>query len=137
MTQLNPYIHFNGNCREAMTFYKDALGGELTLITVGESPMASQLPADSHEKVMHASLKSGGFTLLASDMSGPGGFKKGSELSLTIVGSSKEETESFFSKLSAGGKVTHALKEEFFGLYGDLTDKYGISWMFNYEKPKA
>ena len=137
MTQLNPYIHFNGNCREAMTFYKDALGGELTLMTVGESPMASQLPADSHEKVMHASLKSGGFTLLASDMSGPGGFKKGSELSLTIVGSSKEETESFFSKLSAGGKVTHALKEEFFGLYGDLTDMYGISWMFNYEKPKA
>ncbi len=120
-----------------MTFYKDALGGELTLMTVGESPMASQLPADSHKKVMHASLKSGGFTLLASDMSGPGGFKKGSELSLTIVGSSKEEIESFFSKLSAGGKVTHALKEEFFGLYGDLTDKYGISWMFNYEKPKA
>jgi len=137
MKQLNPYLRFDGNCREAMTFYKNALGGELTLQTIGESPMASQTPADAHKKILHASLNSGGIALMASDMMGPGGVKKGNEISLTVVGSSKEEAEAFFSKLSAGGNVTHPLKEEFFGLYGDLTDKYGISWMFNFETPKA
>jgi PhnB protein len=120
-----------------MTFYKGALGGELTLQTVGESPMASQMPAEAHKKVLHAILKSGGILLMASDMTGPGGVKIGNEMSLTLVGSTKEEIENLFAKLSAGGKVTHALKEEFFGLYGDLTDKYGISWMLNYEKPRA
>jgi PhnB protein len=75
--------------------------------------------------------------LLASDMVGPEGVKKGNDVSLTLVCSSKAEIETSFSKLSAGGKVAHPLKEEFFGTYGDLTDKYGINWMFTYEKPKA
>ncbi len=137
MTQISPYLHFDGNCREAMTFYKECLGGELTLQTVGESPMASQMPADAQEKILHASLKNGGIALMASDMVGPEGVKKGNAVSLTLLCSSKAEIETFFSKLSAEGKVAHPLKEEFFGTYGDLTDKYGINWMFNYEKPKA
>jgi PhnB protein len=137
MAQLNPYLRFDGNCREAMAFYKNALGGELTLQTVGESPMASQMQAEAHTKVMHATLKVGDILLMASDMMGPGGVQSGNEISLSLIASSKGEIESLFSKLSAGGKVTHALKEEFFGLDGDLTDKYGISWMFNHEKPKA
>jgi PhnB protein len=137
MTQLNPYLHFDGNCREAMTFYKACLGGELALQTVGESPMAAQMPPDAQKKVLHASLKSDGMVIMASDMMGPEGVKKGNEIALTIVCSSKEEIERFFAKLSAGGKVGHPLKEEFFGLYGDLTDRYGINWMVNDEQPKA
>jgi PhnB protein len=136
MTQINPYLHFDGNCREAMTFYKECLGGELVVQSVGESPMAGQMSAGEQKKILHAQLKIDGATLMASDMTGPGGLKKGNEISLTIVCSSKAEIESFFSKMSAGGKVTHPLKEEFFGWYGDLTDKYGINWMFNCETPK-
>ncbi len=137
MTQLIPYLHFDGNCREALTFYKECLGGELKVQAVGDSPMAAQMPAAEHKKILHASLKSGGISLMASDMVGPEGIQKGNAVSLTLACSSKAEIETFFSKLSAGGKVSHALKEEFFGTYGDLTDKYGINWMFNYEKPKA
>jgi PhnB protein len=74
---------------------------------------------------------------MASDMVGPEGIQKGNTVSLTLVCSSKAEIETFFSKLAAGGKVSHHLREEFFGTYGDLTDKFGIDWMFNYEKPKA
>ena len=137
MTEINPCLHFDGNCREAMTFYRESLGGELVLRAVGDSPMVSQMPAEAQKKILHASLRNGGIVLLASDMVGPEGFKKGNAVSLTPVCSSEAEIESSFSKLSAGGKVAHPLKEEFFGAYGDLTDKYGISWMFNYEKPKA
>ena len=134
MTQLNAYLHFNGNCREAMTFYKECLGGELKLQTVGESPMASQMPAAQHKNILHATLTNKGIALMGSDMVGPGGVTHGNAISLTVVCSSKTEIETFFAKLSAGGKVMHALKEEFFGTYGDLTDKYGISWMFNFDK---
>ena len=53
-------------------------------------------------------------------------------LVLPVVYKSKEEIETLFSKLSQGGKVTTPLKHEFFGIYGDLTDKFGINWMFQF-----
>jgi PhnB protein len=137
MTQINAYLRFNGNCAEAMTFYKECLGGVVKLMTVGESPMASQMPAAQHKNIMHATLVNKGIMLMGSDMTGPDGVMHGNAISLTVVCSSKTEIETFFAKLSAGGKVMHALKEEFFGTHGDLTDKFGLSWMFNYEKPKA
>jgi PhnB protein len=136
MTQISPYLHFTGNCREAMTFYKECLGGELTLTTIGESPMATQMP-DMKDKIMHSVLTKDRFVLMASDMMGPEGVTNGDNISLSITGTSPEELRTFFSKLSKGGKVEHELKEEFFGTYGDLTDKFGIDWMFQADKPKA
>ena len=53
MAQLNPYLTFNGNCRQAMEFYKACLGGELSLTTVGDSPMKDQMPAEAQNAVMH------------------------------------------------------------------------------------
>ena len=44
MTQINAYLTFNGNCREAMNFYKEVLDGDLALQTIGESPMADKMP---------------------------------------------------------------------------------------------
>jgi PhnB protein len=57
MAQMNAYLHFNGNCREAMTFYKECLGGELNMQAVGESPMAAQMPPQIHTNILHASLE--------------------------------------------------------------------------------
>jgi PhnB protein len=136
MAQVNAYLHFDGNCRQAMTFYKESLGGELNVMTMGESPMAAQTPPEAKDKVMHSQLKNGAFVIMASDMTGPGGLKKGSQISLTIDCSSNKEADVFFSKLSAGGKVAHPMKEEFFGYYGDLTDKFGIDWMVSHMKPQ-
>ncbi len=137
MARLNPYLRFDGNCSEAMKFYKDCFGGELQIMTIGESPMASQTPKEAHKKVMHARLKNGTIDLMASDMTGAEGVKRGNTISLTLASGNKKEIEGLFSKLSAGGKVLHPLKEEFFGLYGDLTDKFGIDWMLNVEKPAS
>lgn len=134
---LNTYLHFDGSCREAMTFYKECLGGELNLMTVGESPMAAQMPPEAKKNILHAQLKNGTVTLMASDMMGPGGVTKGSNVSLTVNCSSNKEADDLYAKLSAGGKATHPMKEEFFGYYGDLTDKYGLNWMLNYEKPQS
>ena len=129
MAQLNPYLTFNGNCREAMEFYKACLGGELSIMTVGESPMASQMP-DKKDNVMHSILKKDGMVLMASDMIMAGELTRGNTITLCINGGSAEELKTFFTKLSEGGTVGHELKEEFFGTYGDLIDKFGINWMF-------
>ena len=132
MAKLNPYLHFNGTCQEAMTFYKECLGAELKMQTVGESPMAAEMPKEAHKNVIHAVLEKDGFVLMASDMMEPGATVRGNTVTLCVVCSSKQEIETLFSKLSAGGKVGHPLKEEFFGTFGDLTDKFGFNWMFQF-----
>ncbi|MDP3964305.1 MAG: VOC family protein [bacterium] len=135
MTQLNPYLTFNGNAREAVEFYKECFGGDLTIQTVGESPMADQMP-DMKNQVMHADLKKDGQTLLfASDMVGESKLVSGNSVTLCINCSSDEEIKGLFDKLSKGGTVSHELKEEFWGdTYGDFTDKFGVRWMLNYHK---
>ena len=130
MPQLNTYLRFNGNCREAMTFYQSCLGGELTIQTVGESPAAGQMPPAMHNNVLHSVLAKDGFELMASDMTGPEGVIKGNAVTLCVIGSNKGEIEPIFTRLSAGGTVNTPLIEEYFGTFGDLTDRFGIEWMF-------
>ena len=137
MTLINSYLTFNGNCREAMNFYKDCLGGELTLQTIGESPLADKMPPQMKECILHASLVKGSLVLMGSDMVGEKGLIKGNNVSLAINCSSEEEIQSFYEKLSAGGIKDHVLEESFWGAtFGDLTDKYGNHWLLNFEKNK-
>jgi PhnB protein len=139
MTQLNAYLFFDGNCREAMTFYKECLGGELVLQAVEETPMAKQMPAEVQKKIIHSTLtKDGAPLLMASDMMEAGGRKNGNAIALTLNCGSAEEIKTRFAKLATGGKITSALKEEFWGgMFGTLTDKFGNEWLLNYEKPRA
>ena len=135
MTQINAYLNFDGNCREAMTFYKDCLGGELNLQTVEGSPMEAQCPAAMKHHVMHATLIKGPLLLMGSDMPGPDGFIKGTNVSLSLNCSTEEEINKFFTALSEGGKILDPLKDQFWGaMFGCLTDKFGIRWMLNYDK---
>ncbi len=133
-TQINAYLNFNGNCKEAMAFYQECLGGVLQSITMGESPMADQLPPEKKDHIMHSNLtREGVLLLMASD--GMGSSVEGTNVVLSLNCSSEEEANTFFSKLSEGGKITHPLKVEFWGaLFGQLTDKFGIHWMLNYDK---
>lgn len=135
MKKINAYVNFNGKCREAMTFYKECLGGgELKMMTVAESPVASQLPSDMKEQVMHSTLEKDGLTLVGSDM-GPGKYVSGNNIALFIDCSSEEEIDNLFSKLSTGGEITDTLKDQFWGgKFGIVTDKYGIRWMFNFDR---
>ena len=139
MASIIAYLTFDGRCREAMNFYKEAFGGELKIMTVGESPAAAQMPKDAHGLVMHADLRAEGLSLMASDnLGGPGPVTVGSAINLMANCSSEAEIRSIFPKLARGGKVNSELKVEFWGsLYGDLTDKFGLRWMLNFDMPKA
>jgi PhnB protein len=132
MTQINAYLTFNGNCREAMTFYKKCLGGELSLQTVKDSPMAKQWPAQVQEHILHASLRKDKLILLGSDIGGSDGIINGNMISLALGCSSNEEIEKFFSNLSIGGKITHPLHKFYDGTIGALTDKYGMNWVLKF-----
>lgn len=127
-TQINVYLTFQGNCREAMIFYKDCLGGELTLQTVGDSPMAAQWPAHLQAQILHASLVKDSLVLLGSDM-GSERLIQGNTISLALQCYKEEEIQMFFSNLSSGGKITHPLHTFFDGTIGALTDKYGMNWV--------
>ncbi len=136
MTKMNPYLTFNGNCKDAMTFYQQCLGGELLLQFVGESPMADKMPAQMQKCVLHATLTTQGFVIMGSDMAPDTGIIKGNTVSIMLNCSSEEEINSSFNKLSAeGGEIKHHLEHTFWGaLFGDLTDKFGNNWILNYLK---
>jgi len=135
MTQINTYLTFSGNCREAMNFYKDCLGGELTLQTIGDSPLADKMPEAMKACILHATLINKGLILMGSDMVGEQGLIKGNAVSLSINCSSEEEIQQLYEQLSAGGRKDHALERSFWGAtFGDLTDKYGNHWLLNFEQ---
>jgi PhnB protein len=134
MTQINAYLNFNGKTREAMTFYQQCLGGELVLQKISESPMAAQMPSEMGPKIVHSSLTNNGIVLMASDMMGQNVIS-GNSISLCMTCSSDEEINSFFTNLSTGGKVNDPLHQSFWGsTFGSLTDKFGVTWIFNYSK---
>ena len=134
---IHSYLTFSGNCREAMTFYQDCLGGELTFQTIGESPLAAQLPEKMKSCILHSRLVKDGMVLLGSDMVSEKGLKKGNAVSLVLNCASEEQIKTCYSKLSEGGRADHPLENTFWGaLFGDLTDRFGNHWLLNYEKPK-
>ncbi len=129
MATINAYLTFNGNCREAMTFYKECLGGELILQTVKSSPMESQWPEEAQNKVLHSTLEKGTLVLLGSDMAEPQGISMGNNISLSLLCSSNEEIELLFNKLSVDGKIKYPVHDFYDGKIGGLVDKFGINWM--------
>ncbi|MBC7872403.1 MAG: VOC family protein [Ferruginibacter sp.] len=135
MAQLNPYLNFESNCREAMNFYKDCLGGELVLQTVGEMPaMAAQMPAELKDNILHSMLTSGDMIIMGSDMCREKR-TEGNTIHLCINCKSEEELNSFFKNLSAGGKIVEPLADmPWGGKYGSITDKYSKHWVFNFQK---
>ena len=98
MAQINAYLNFDGNCREAMTFYKKCLGGELTVQTIEGSPIEFQCPVSMKHQVLHASLLKGNLVLMASDMIEPEGFIKGNTIALSLNCNSEKRNKNIFFK---------------------------------------
>jgi len=123
---LNPYLHFDGNCEEAMNFYKSVLGGELTLSKFGDIPENGEDPA----KIMHSELKTDSFSVMASD----GGKQpmNSKSFSLSLNGEDGETLRKYFDGLADGGKVTMPVAKQPWGAeFGMLQDKFGVDWMVN------
>jgi PhnB protein len=133
---LIPTLAFNGNCREAMEFYAQAMGGKLFLQTFGEAPM----PVDEATKklIVHAELANDLLTLMASDMApGMGTHIAGTNVTLSLVGYDEKRLRALWNNLSAGGTIAMPLEKQFWGdVFGMFTDRFGIHWMVNIAEKK-
>lgn len=135
--RVEPYLFFNGCCEEALAFYRNALGAEVTMLMKykdsPEPPPPGMLRPGFEDKVMHASLRIGDSTLMAADdcMGNPvfQGF------SLSISASDTDTAEAMFAALAEGGQVRMPLSETFFASrFGMVADRFGVGWMIIVEK---
>ena len=135
MTTLTPYLLFDGKCQQAMQFYKSCFGGELAATKVKDSPAKDFMPAFQHEKIVNARLTNGKLEISASDWLRPDQTPvRGNTVCLYLSGGTFEELKTLFERLSEGAEVTDPLKEQFFGTYGALNDKFSVRWMFQANK---
>jgi PhnB protein len=130
-SNLNPYLNFQDNARQAMEFYQGALGGELTLNTFGEFH-ASDDPAEA-DKIMHALLKTpAGFTLMAADTPNQMQFTGHAGFSVSLSGDDAAELQGYWDAISEGGQVVMPLERQIWGdTFGMVVDRFGVTWMVN------
>jgi PhnB protein len=133
--QIQPYLFFAGRCEEALDFYRRALGAEVPMIMrFGESPdppPPGMLPPGWEKKVMHAELRIGEATLMASDghSAGPASFQG---FSLALAPPDASTAERLFAGLADGGQVLMPLGKTFWSAcFGMVTDRFGVGWMIN------
>ncbi|NJP35430.1 VOC family protein [Micromonospora thermarum] len=135
-TQLNPYLNFPGNARDAMELYHSVFGGDLTVATFGEFGENDPTIAD---KVMHALLRSpGGLVLMASDLAPGMEHQPGTNISISLSGDDADELRGYWDKLSASGSVVMPLEKQMWGdEFGMCVDRFGIQWMVNITAPTS
>lgn len=129
------YLNFNGNCREAVEFYAGAFGAEMQpVMTYGDAPSDPEFPVakDMENLIMHTFLIIKGTRIMLSDVPPGMPVTVGNNISLVVIGGSKEEIQAMFNRLMDGGKIEMELQETFWSkCYGNLTDKFGISWQLS------
>jgi PhnB protein len=135
MTTLTPYLLFDGKCQQAMEFYNPCFGGDLAVTKVKDSPAKDFMAAFQQDKIVNARLRNGKLEISASDWLRPAQTPiRGNTVCLYLSGGTLEELKTLFERLSDGAEVTDPLKEQFFGTYGALNDKFGVRWMFQTDK---
>ena len=135
ITTLTPYLLFDGKCQQAMEFYQSCFGGELAATKVKDSPAKDFMPAFQQDKIANARLRNGKLEISASDWLRPAQAPiRGNTVCLYLSGGTREELKTLFERLADGAEVTDPLKEQFFGTYGALNEKFGVRWMFQTNK---
>ncbi|HZL28017.1 MAG TPA: VOC family protein [Acidobacteriaceae bacterium] len=134
--KLSTHLGFNGNCNEAMKFYATTFGGTVNFtMTWAESPMCDQVGPEFQDKIMHQSLTVGDTLLMGAD-SPPGRFQTAQGIVVSIAVDTPEDADRVFAALSEGGNITMPIQETFWAKrFGMCTDRFGIPWMVNCEKP--
>ena len=129
MKEITPYLMFNGNCRDAMTFYQKIFGGELTISTYGETD--PNTPPERKDQAIHAMLENKATMLLASDSHGPP-ITPGSDVWLSLNCDKPSEVDSVYAALVAGGTPNQPPHDAFWGSrFAMLTDRFGVRWMLS------
>ena len=134
MIQTTPFLLFDGNCAEAMTFYQTCIGGELTLTKLGDTPMKAQQPPEKHDRIIYGHLKSGAIEISATDWMASPDYDPvvGNTFAIYVTGESLQELQPMFDKLKDGdnNQRLQELHKMPFGSYGQFYDKFKTQWIF-------
>jgi len=130
--QVNPYVVFNGNCAEALDFYKKAFSGEVKMISRYKDAPAEQgyvTPSEVAELILHAQLDIGGVVIMFCDTSPGLPYNVGNNIMLSVAFDCGEAAKAAFANLKEGGSVIMELQETFWSkCFGMVADKYGVIW---------
>ncbi|HWF33464.1 MAG TPA: VOC family protein [Solirubrobacteraceae bacterium] len=141
MLRTTPFLLFDGNCAEAMGFYHECLGGDLTLTRLGDTQMKESLPLEKHDRIINAHLTSGEIEISATDWMASPDFDPvhGNTFAIFVTGTSYEELKPIFDKLRDGDNNSRLqeLHEMPFGIYGQFYDKFGVQWIFRSASARA
>ncbi|MDO9164482.1 MAG: VOC family protein [Rhodoferax sp.] len=132
--KVEPYLFFNGRCEEAMAFYKETIGAEVTfqmrMNEAPDPPPPGAIPEGFGNKIMHANMRIGDTMLMVSD--GNSNMQptfNGFTLSLSVADAAEAE-RTFNALQQGGGKVTMPLGKTFWSpAFGMLEDRFGVGWM--------
>jgi PhnB protein len=135
-SQLNPYLNFNGNARQAMEFYADVFGGTLSLNRFADYGAADSPDAD---RIMHGTLETdAGYTIMAADITSEMEYHPIEGFSISLSGDDGDVLRGYFEKLAAGGTTVMPLAKQVWGdEFGMCTDQFGVSWLVNISEPQA
>jgi PhnB protein len=128
-SRLNPYLNFNGNARQAMEFYREVFGGELTVTPFSEFGMAGP----DADRVMHSQLETdAGYTLMGADVTSDMEFQPMAGASVSLSGDEADTLHGYWDMLSSGGAVTMPLQKQAWGdEFGMCVDQFGVPWLVN------
>lgn len=134
----NTYLHFNGNCEEAMNYYADVLGGDITMMMqFKDAPeeVCKNIPEFAQELIMHSVLEIGEMAILASDyLNQHEEFNQGNNFAISLNAEDEDEALAVFSGLAEDGEVLMPFDDAFWGgKFGMVKDKFGVSWMMSFE----
>ncbi|WP_223589351.1 VOC family protein [Neobacillus bataviensis] len=130
--KLIPYLVMDGNAKEAIQFYQNALDAQVLFSqSFGEMPENPEfpLPAEAKDRVSHATIKIGESELMLSDTFPGQPHQSGNQVTICISTNDAEKSRRFFNALEDGGQVGMPLQETFFSpAYGSVTDKFGVNF---------
>jgi PhnB protein len=135
-SQLNPYLNFNGNARQALEFYRSVFGGNLTLSTFADFGAAGTPDAD---RIMHGQLETeAGYTIMGADVTGDMEYLPMAGFSVSLSGDDGDILHAYWERLSVSGTTTMPLAKQAWGdEFGMCVDSFGVSWLVNISSPQV
>ncbi|CAF1632562.1 unnamed protein product [Didymodactylos carnosus] len=136
---LNVYLSFNGNCEEAMNFYKNIINAQIESIQYYDGISCVKFSESYKSKIAHGVMFINGTKLMCADVCEDKNLNVGNNFSLALDFKNVEDMQRMFDALSTNeGKITMPIQDTFWNAkFGMCTDKFGINWMFNYCKSQA
>jgi PhnB protein len=135
-SQLNPYLNFNGNARQALEFYASVFGGDLTLSTFADLRAKDSPDAD---RIMHGALDTeAGYSIMGADITSDMEYHPMAGFSVSLSGDDGDRLHRYWDKLSASGTVTMPMAKQVWGdEFGMCVDGFGVSWLVNISPPQV